>query len=90
MLLGVGDRPHGRFATHAGFLLQDGSPYREGYTYAAEVWALSMVQGTFSVTPCPTLMLRFATFASLRVADYPSTCVSLRRNYVVRRNTLRG
>jgi hypothetical protein len=33
------------------------------YTYAAKVWGLSIVQGPFSVVPCPTL--RFATFASL-------------------------
>jgi hypothetical protein len=25
----------------------------EGYTYTAKVWALSLVQGPFSVAPCP-------------------------------------
>jgi hypothetical protein len=35
------------------------------YTYAAKVWDLSIVQGPFSVAPCETLALRFATFASL-------------------------
>jgi hypothetical protein len=41
------------------------------YTYAAKVWALSIVQGPFSVAPCqtyvgvPTLALRFAFFAPL-------------------------
>jgi hypothetical protein len=47
------------------------------YTYAAKVWDVSIVQGPFSVAPCQTLTLRFATFASLygdftdlrRVAD---------------------
>jgi hypothetical protein len=37
----------------------------EGYTYAANVWDLSIVQGPFSVAPCQTLALRFAIFASL-------------------------
>jgi hypothetical protein len=36
-----------------------------GYTYAAQVWALSIVQGAVSVAPCQTLTLRFATVASL-------------------------
>ena len=35
------------------------------YTYAAKVWELSLVQGPFSVAPCQTLALRFATVASL-------------------------
>ena len=34
----------------------------EGYTYAAKVWDLSIVQGPFSVAPCQTLIVRFATF----------------------------
>jgi hypothetical protein len=33
----------------------------EGYTYAAKVWDLSIDQGPFSVAPCQTRMLRFAT-----------------------------
>jgi hypothetical protein len=37
----------------------------EGYTYAAKVWDLSIVQGPFSVAPCRTLALRFATLSSL-------------------------
>jgi hypothetical protein len=36
----------------------------EGYTYAAKVWDLSIVQGPFSVAPCRTLTTRFATFSS--------------------------
>jgi hypothetical protein len=37
----------------------------EGYTHAANVWALSVVQVPFSVAPCQTLIVRFATFVSL-------------------------
>jgi hypothetical protein len=37
----------------------------EGYTHAAKVWDLSIVQGPFSVAPCQTLTLRFATFSTL-------------------------
>ena len=32
------------------------------YTYAANVWGLSIVQGLFSVAACQTLALRLATF----------------------------
>jgi hypothetical protein len=32
-----------------------------GYTYGVGVWDLSIVQGPFSVAPCQTLKLRFAT-----------------------------
>jgi hypothetical protein len=39
----------------------------EGYTCAANVWDLSLVQGPFSVAPCETLALRFAFFPSLYV-----------------------
>jgi hypothetical protein len=39
--------------------------HTEGYTHAAKVWDLSIVQGPFSVAPCQTLTLRFAPFASL-------------------------
>jgi hypothetical protein len=36
------------------------------YTHAAKFWDLSIVQGSFSVTPCQTLIsLRFATVPSL-------------------------
>jgi hypothetical protein len=35
------------------------------YTYSAKVWPLCIFQGSFSVAPCQTLTLRFATFASL-------------------------
>jgi hypothetical protein len=37
----------------------------EGYTHAANVWALCLVQGPISVAPCQTLTLRFATFSPL-------------------------
>jgi hypothetical protein len=43
----------------------------EGYTYASKVWALSIVQGPFSVAPCQTLTSRFATFPSLYVSELP-------------------
>ena len=33
-----------------------------GYAYTVGVWDLSIVQGPFSVAPCQTLALRFATF----------------------------
>jgi hypothetical protein len=56
----VGDRSRGRFATPAEFPRQGRSPY-EDYTYTARVWDLSIVQGPFSVAPCQTLELRFAT-----------------------------
>jgi hypothetical protein len=39
-------------------------PRTHMYTYAANVWDLSIVQGPFSVAPCQTQTLRFATFAS--------------------------
>jgi hypothetical protein len=37
----------------------------EGYTYAAKLWALCLVQGPFSVAPCQTLTYRFAFCAPL-------------------------
>ena len=40
----------------------------EGYTYAAKVWALCLVQAPFSVAPCQTLIVRFAIFSPLYVA----------------------
>jgi hypothetical protein len=48
-------------ATPADSPRHDCSPHM----YAANVWDLSIVQGPFSVAPCPTFALRFATFASL-------------------------
>jgi hypothetical protein len=51
------------------------------YTYAAKVWDLSIVQGAFSVAPCRTFALRFATFCiavSRRwTAGWASTCLPL-------------
>jgi hypothetical protein len=35
----------------------------EGYTYAAKVWDVSIVEGPFSVAPCQTLIVRIAFFA---------------------------
>jgi hypothetical protein len=40
-------------------------PVLGGYAYDVGVWDLSIVQGPFSVAPWHTLVLRFATFASL-------------------------
>jgi hypothetical protein len=34
----------------------------EGYTYAASVWDVCLVQGPFSVAPCQTLAFRYAVF----------------------------
>jgi hypothetical protein len=42
----------------------------EGYTCDAKVWDLSIVQGPFSVAPCQTVALRFATFSSLCEAGF--------------------
>jgi hypothetical protein len=61
----VGDRSRGRYATPAGFPRHECSSYRGLYTHPPKVRDLSIVQGPFSVDPCQTLMLRFATFASL-------------------------
>ena len=36
-----------------------------GYAYDVGVWDLSIIQGPFSVAPCQTLTLRFATSSSL-------------------------
>jgi hypothetical protein len=42
----------------------------KGYTCTAIVWALCLVQGTFSVAPCQTLIIRVATNKS-------STCLTV-------------
>jgi hypothetical protein len=59
----VGDRSRGRFRPP--IPLTRIVARTEGYTYAAKVWDLSIVQGPFSVAPCQTLFVRFVTFASL-------------------------
>jgi hypothetical protein len=58
---------HGRFAPPADFPLQHCSPCR-GLRLRRESLGLPIVQGPFSVAPCQTLVLRFATFASLHAA----------------------
>jgi hypothetical protein len=40
-------------------------PRTGGFTYDVGVWGLSIVQGPFSVAPCQTPTLRFATLSSL-------------------------
>jgi hypothetical protein len=40
------------------------------YAYDADVWDLSIVQGPFSVAPCQTLIVRFATVPSLYAVAY--------------------
>ena len=60
----VGDRSRGHFATPT-IPLTRIVAHTEGYTHAAKVWDLSIVQGPFSVAPCQTLIVRFVTFASL-------------------------
>jgi hypothetical protein len=50
-------------------------PRTGGYTYAVGVWDLSIIQGPFSVAPCQTLTLRFATCSSRCVrAGFVQTC----------------
>jgi hypothetical protein len=53
------------------------------YTYAAQVWDWSLVQGPFSVAPCQTLALRFATCSSRHGAvssqGWRCRCCSRRR-----------
>ena len=46
-------------------------PRTVGYMYDVGVWDSSIVQGTFSVAPCQTLALRFATFPSLYDVLHP-------------------
>jgi hypothetical protein len=59
----VGDRSRGRFTTPISL---DTMVLRtRGYAYAVGVWDLSIVHGPFSVAPCQTVALRFATFSSL-------------------------
>jgi hypothetical protein len=48
----VGDRSRGHYATPADFLQHDGTG-TWGYTYDAGAWDSSIVQGPFSVAPCP-------------------------------------
>ena len=43
------------------------------YTYAAQVWDLSIVQGPFSVAPCQTLDATTRNFASLSPALWDAT-----------------
>jgi hypothetical protein len=38
--------------------------------YDAQMWALCLVQGPFSVARCQTLIVRFATFTSLYPAAF--------------------
>jgi hypothetical protein len=58
------NRSRGCYAKPADFPLHD-VPRTGVYAYDVGVWDSSIVQGPFSVAPCQTLMLRFATFASL-------------------------
>jgi hypothetical protein len=48
-------------------------PRTGGNACAAKVWGSSIVQGPFSVAPCQTRTLRFATFASLYAATLNET-----------------
>jgi hypothetical protein len=45
----------------------------EGYTHAAKVWDLSIVQGPFSVAPCQTLIVRFVNFDRCREVGSTAT-----------------
>ena len=52
------------------FPLDGGVARAGGYTHAARFWAVSLVQGgAFSVAPCQTLAVRFATFAPRHPAE---------------------
>jgi hypothetical protein len=59
---------HGAVTRRPPISLDTMVPRTEGYTYDVGVWDSSIVQGPFSVAPCQTVKLRFATFASLYVA----------------------
>jgi hypothetical protein len=48
-------------------------PRTGGYAYDVGVRDLSIVQGPFSVAPCQTLKLRFATVSSLYASAVPRT-----------------
>jgi hypothetical protein len=61
----VGDRSHGAVSRRPPISLYTMVVRTGSYTYDASVWDVSIVQGPFSVAPCQTLTLRFATFASL-------------------------
>ena len=69
-LLGGVMSSRGRYATPAEFPPHDGTPYRRLHV-RCKVWEMSIAQGPFSVAPCETLALRFATFASPYVVLYP-------------------
>jgi hypothetical protein len=42
----------------------------QGYTYAAQVWDLSIVQGPFSVAPYQTLIVRFALVPTFEISTF--------------------
>jgi hypothetical protein len=50
---------HGAFRDARRFPSTRWYPCSGGYTYAAKVWDLSIIQGPFSVAPCQPLALRF-------------------------------
>jgi hypothetical protein len=62
---GWGGCPPGRFTRHPPISLDTMVPRTGGYAYDVGVWDLSIVQGPFSVAPCQTFELRFATFSPL-------------------------
>jgi hypothetical protein len=70
----VGDRSRGRFATPAEFPLDDCSQYR-GLHVRREFLVFVHRSGPFSVAPCQTLALRFATFSPLYVVG-AAVCLS--------------
>jgi hypothetical protein len=62
---------HGAVSRRPPIRLYTMVPRTGGYAYDVGVWDLSIVQGPFSVAPCRTLTLRFATFASLYACRLP-------------------
>ena len=49
----------------------------DGYTYAAKVWDLSLVQGPVSVAPCQTLNITIGNFSiAVRRPQTPWLCAT--------------
>jgi hypothetical protein len=57
----VGDGSRGRYATPADFPRHGGTPYR-GLRVRRFAWGLSIVQGPFSVAPCPNPNITIRNF----------------------------
>jgi hypothetical protein len=69
----VGDGSRGRVSRRPPISRDTSVARTHMYTYDANVWAVSLIQGPFSAAPRQTLTLRFATFASLHAWQRAST-----------------